>query len=1738
MRRIVFFYLLCVTAKLLLSQEYSTSIPSSISQNYGSIQGTDLYFHNAVDIPMQIGDFIYAEEDGKVVYATAANNSFDDFRVYIQSSSDPNRIIGYTHINEEPFFPIYSPLTGVWVCEGQTVSAGDPLGTVLDPNQIFAKLSHPHVHMSIQSSAPIPPNTMNTHTCTNPLDDLYPNFVDNTAPIVGPMFIKSFVTGNYQRKNELEYLYGKIIVSREVIDHLGGEFSVNNIQDNDIWPTTPAHIERFDGYTSVPYRVEFGIRNQVGEIVYPSDVKGFVQFDNSPINNSITDYIYDTDKDSYTGIPEHQRNYCFRLTSLEPGNSFDDRYWNTALQLNAPWNGESAGVGVITESEYPDGKYYLITIAEDAAGNGNVQNPDEQEVIVDNFMPFVEKVEIFRANKEDDCAYRREWSWIPVANYMDFSPAFEPFYLHNNDNLDIHIHTSEAMNEVTLDLNGFHQTLTSSSNDKNTLWIFNISNANTNLGENQLIIDGFDYANNPMQLDAHSIPKRIDPNGDWLPYPNSGADLNHVFTVIENNPVDFIVTQKADPEYTIQFTDISTLSISDWLWDFGDGQVSTNQDPVHEYPNSGQYQVILTVTSNGSQYSNLKIITVVELEEPNSHFYFEPPDQNKNMNEWTFYDNSEGIISTWEWQLNNEAVILNNSPDPVVYSIDETNPNTVKLKVTNASGNDTYQGTWIFDPSNMPLAYIHDFELSYFVHDLQVSATNMDGPYEFNIDFGDGTSETFLDNYSSWHTFNHVYYDIGDFEVIASVKGIAQQTGTEMTVYDGETIEVRPRDFNIQMSYDIMGDFPDPYPLVDIEFTATILEGTIPGDVLFGYWKIYKIGDPIFYVAEPLAYTPEGQVEPLIYDFEDLGDYKVCIDVTLSGTGSTGRGEIDIEIISAPDYLDADICCAPYDLCVNSTKVFYAELVPIGNPNVPEEDWFPTDIRWTLNPPNGNPYIVDEIHFNSIYDYLFAQPLILEAEIATLGEYELTLESWNDQHNYATQGYLHPDYINTISFYDADIQEFTVTDNLAFIKLLEPTEPYVIVSAAGETFNIRFENPGKAPMYWTVEKYLGFGGNNQWFNFSTTGAIPICNDNACSGNLVSIIVDVEESDIIETNYGGIEINGYYDSQLTEPIQGPPLIVRIEQPGILGDPMQAIIGDNESDKFGYSTAIDGDYAVVGAPGGNYAKVLARNTVGEWMKIATLQPSTYSPLFGKSIDIHGEYVIVGANNQDGDGVMYIFKRPSNGWSGTINEIAVNTHWHGSYGADVAIWGDYAVVGATGSDHAGSEAGAAYVYFRNSSGIGDNWGLVKSLYPAVAPYGQNDHFGSGVDIYNDIIVVGAMQQADYNGYIRLYDRNSPNEEWGEIQTIPAPLGSTFYGNYAYFGKVVSIFEDHITVPFYVISSNDIHYHQFSHFIRNESGLWEEGEFLGLKHAIDPAYNVFTSVSTRLIYTLEEEIDKYYYGGVYGAPDLYSNTGEVFKMLGPNPSVVQNLGHYYNPVANDFLGVSLGDDPTNEIVGSYGYDNYRGRVIISRKANNTIFKDNCEALLDFSIVNFTKVSGSYPTVFGKEIVIGNGLDQAIIESGAEIEYQGYEVVMEPGFEAQEGSYFTATAYDCSEAWDPSGHPTEDIPVLNSNFNGRNKSESDTVNHITICLMDILKNLILNMKQYHWREIDIVKDIRSVKLANGKTIISEIKEPHPIQCNIPYNNSKSLHDPYLVIETTDRWFKIKLNYNRFVHQY
>jgi PKD repeat protein len=75
---------------------------------------------------------------------------------------------------------------------------------------------------------------------------------------------------------------------------------------------------------------------------------------------------------------------------------------------------------------------------------------------------------------------------------------------------------------------------------------------------------------------------------------------------------------------TVAFTDLSNApadAVDKWFWDFGDGNISYEQNPTHTYSDIGNFTVTLILTSDGKQYQITKTIHVINADDTDNDGY-------------------------------------------------------------------------------------------------------------------------------------------------------------------------------------------------------------------------------------------------------------------------------------------------------------------------------------------------------------------------------------------------------------------------------------------------------------------------------------------------------------------------------------------------------------------------------------------------------------------------------------------------------------------------------------------------------------------------------------------------------------------------------------------------------------------------------------------------------------------------------------------------------------------------------------------------------------------------------------------------------------------------------------------------------------------------------------------------------------------------------------------------------------
>ncbi|MBK6342034.1 MAG: fibronectin type III domain-containing protein [Flavobacteriales bacterium] len=198
-----------------------------------------------------------------------------------------------------------------------------------------------------------------------------------------------------------------------------------------------------------------------------------------------------------------------------------------------------------------------------------------------------------------------------------------------------------------------------------------------------------------------------------------------------------------------------------------------------------------------------------------------------------------------------------------------------------------------------------------------------------------------------------------------------------------------------------------------------------------------------------------------------------------------------------------------------------------------------------------------------------------------------------------------------------------------------------------------------------------------------------------------------------------------------------------------------------DSFGQSVAMSGDRIVVSAENededangsstmanAGSVYVFARNG-GVWteeQKITALDRAT-NDLFGVSVDLDGDRLIVGAHYEDNlasdCGAAYIFSRTTGTWTQEQKIQASAQAEEDYFGRSVAIRGGRALIGAYGKDAIGpgggqvANCGAAYLFALVN-------GVWQQQFIALAPdRAVDDYFGVSVALDDSYFLVGAYSE-----------------------------------------------------------------------------------------------------------------------------------------------------------------------------------------------------------------------------------------------------------------------------------------------------------------------------------------------------------------------------------------------------------
>jgi hypothetical protein len=247
--------------------------------------------------------------------------------------------------------------------------------------------------------------------------------------------------------------------------------------------------------------------------------------------------------------------------------------------------------------------------------------------------------------------------------------------------------------------------------------------------------------------------------------------------------------------------------------------------------------------------------------------------------------------------------------------------------------------------------------------------------------------------------------------------------------------------------------------------------------------------------------------------------------------------------------------------------------------------------------------------------------------------------------------------------------------------------------------------------------------------------------------------------------------------------------------------------NSNQAFGSALALSGSYLLVGSPkerldtSDNTSDISGAAYLFDFSSASvvvsrlTASDASANAQFGASVALLGERAVIGANNPSGLGAAYVFEADGGVWSESAILQGDNTGAQDLFGQSIALDAERIVVGAPNEDSASADAdsdtldnsGSVYVFEQDGSG---DW--LQSARLKAANAGAQDAFGTSVALRETVLVVGAPGEASNNasnpdnnsaslaGAAYLFQRDA-QEVWAQSQFIKAttPTSGERFGN-----------------------------------------------------------------------------------------------------------------------------------------------------------------------------------------------------------------------------------------------------------------------------------------------------------------------------------------------------------------------
>jgi PKD repeat protein len=357
-----------------------------------------------------------------------------------------------------------------------------------------------------------------------------------------------------------------------------------------------------------------------------------------------------------------------------------------------------------------------------------------------------------------------------------------------------------------------------------------------------------------------------------------------------------------DETLTVSFFDQSTGNNLEYLWGFGDGETSSEANPVYTYSQPGVYTVILTIFSQDPECVSVATAQIEVGEIPCTAMfdYYEV--------DFTVYfgDESQGNPTAWFWDFGDGNTSTLQNPS---HTYSDFGPFDVLLAISgNDNCADTIVQTIFFDTINCSAFW------GFTMDDLTITFENLSvgQDLEYFWDFGDGMT-------SAEESPVHTYSEPGIYGICLLISSSTNGCESSFCL----DIEVGDIPCEADFDYFVLGD--------SLGINSVYFTNLSTGNFTETFWDF---GDG----NTSTQYSP-------FHTYDDEGEYEVCLTIS-----DPGNPDCEDQYC-ATVFIDSIPCSADFSYIINGLTVEFTNLSTGSDPYM---YWYFGD--------GSNSYETDPVH--------------------------------------------------------------------------------------------------------------------------------------------------------------------------------------------------------------------------------------------------------------------------------------------------------------------------------------------------------------------------------------------------------------------------------------------------------------------------------------------------------------------------------------------------------------------------------------------------------------------------------------------------------------------------------------------------------------------------------------------------------------------------------------------------------